>query len=124
MPATPATPATPAASQPPPTPVPATPSTPIVAIRTPILPASAVVTPARVVQTITPIDGTVTQNATPVAAAVPAGQVVSGAVGVVVTRPVQHITQIRLQPQPVNNALQKKGLALTVISVQFFVLRS
>lgn len=32
---------------------------------------------------------------------------------VVVSRPIQQITQIRLQPQPVGNTLQKKGLALT-----------
>lgn len=32
---------------------------------------------------------------------------------VLVTRPIQQITQIRLQPQPVGNTLQKKGLALT-----------
>lgn len=30
------------------------------------------------------------------------------------TRPVQQVTQIRIQPQPAGNSLQRRGLALTV----------
>lgn len=33
---------------------------------------------------------------------------------VIATRPVQQVTQIRIQPQPAANSLQRRGLALTV----------
>lgn len=81
-------------------------------------------TPTRtIVQTIPAVAAGELNNKPTVVVATPTSAVVTMAtptpvqntpVGVVVTRPVQHVTQIRLQTQPVNNALQKKGLALTV----------
>lgn len=46
----------------------------------------------------------------------PATAVAVGTPVVISTRPVQQVTQIRIQPQPPANSLQRRGLALTVSS--------
>ncbi|GLV44404.1 Negative elongation factor A [Carabus blaptoides fortunei] len=109
---------------------PTTPTTPI----TPYTPTTAVKLPAAPVL-LTPTHGlqlsessasspatpavggaavaSTTVQATPAAAGLVSTAAAAGVQSVVVTRPIQQITQIRLQPQPVGNTLQKKGLALT-----------